>query len=474
MRSPRTVPAPLAGALLLTALAACKANEPATPAPAGNQQEPLTMEEFRQLIQDAGTMSPVDEAMGDPYRDVDPGMGETPEDRAAAEDAANAEAEIDVADELYEPIARNPYQEFGSRIQVHEDTGLITKPYPMRPGMGQKMVDLISEYGDFTLYDPTTGPQGLATVRLDLRAGFDQEFLSNNLRSSGPDAGQGVTLSDWLIVTASHDELSDVEYFIDIFAGGPPQIEIEAKIVEWVTNDSLDLGVGPVDSSTPIIDFPGNTFVRDLTWNLPNQVGANQFLATVGTVQDGVSYNMVLEALSKYENISIISRPKVAVRDGGKANIEAIEKIPYIQITSITNTGGFNTALSYQEVGVRLFVVPRLVGTSTVSLEISVEASLQTDSTVAAATAAGDQIALPTLASRKAETLVYLKPGQAVILGGLITERNVEDEKKVPILGDIPLLGYLFKSTFTSTEKAQVLFFIRPRVLGGSDLNRDF
>ena len=469
----RTSSSPVLPALLgALALAGCRSNEPEAPAPAGTQQEPLTMEEFRQLIQDAGTMSPVDEAMGDPYRDVDPAMGDTPEDRAAAE--AEAVALADPVDEVYEPIARNPYQEFGSRIQVHDDTGLITKPYPMRPGMGQKMVDLIAEYGDFALYDPATGPQEISTVRLDLRAGFDQEFLSNNLRSSGPDAGQGVTLSDWLIVTASHDELSDVEYFIDIFAGGPPQIEIEAKIVEWVTNDSLDLGVGPVDSSTPIVDFPGNTFVRDLSWNLPNQVGANQFLATVGTVQDGVAYNMVLEALSKYENISIISRPKVAVRDGGKANIEAIEKIPYIQITSITNTGGFNTALSYQEVGVRLFVVPRLVGTSTVSLEISVEASLQTDSTVAAATAAGDQIALPTLASRKAETLVYLKPGQAVILGGLITERNVEDEKKVPILGDIPLLGYLFKSRFTSTEKAQVLFFIRPRVLGGSDLNRDF
>ncbi|MCA8981925.1 MAG: type II and III secretion system protein [Planctomycetes bacterium] len=470
MRSLPVALSPLLSVALCLTQAGCRSNEPEAPAPRGIDQEPLSMEEFRRLIQDAGTMSPVDEAMGDPYRDVDPEMGSTPEELAAARAAEEAqEQELPAI-----PVVQNPYQEFGSRIQVHDDTGLITKPYPMRPGMGQKMVDLITEYGDFTIYDSATGPQGPATVRLDLRAGFDQEFISNNLRSSSPDAGQGITLSDWLIVTASQALLSDVEFFIDIFAGGPPQIEIEAKIVEWVTNDSLDLGVGPVNDSTPIVDFPGSTLVRDLTWNFPNQVGANQFLATVGTVQDGVTYNMVLEALSKYENVSIISRPKVAVREGGKANIEAIEKIPYLKITSITNSGGFNTALDYQEVGVRLFVVPRLVGTGTVSLEISVEASLQTASTVAASTAAGDQISLPTLASRKAETLVYLKPGQAVILGGLITERNVEDEKKIPLLGDIPLLGYLFKSRFTSTEKAQVLFFIRPRVLGGSDLNRDF
>lgn len=470
MRSLHLLQSSLLSAAFCLTQTACTSNEPESPAPKGMEQEPLSMEEFRRLIQDAGTMSPVDDAMGDPYRDLDPAMGDTPEDLAAAK----AEAEAESPDKPFVPAVLNPYQEFGSRIQVHDDSGLITKPYPMRPGMGQKMVDLITEYGDFTVYDPVTGPQGPATVRLDLRAGFDQEFISNNLRSTGPDAGQGITLSDWLIVTANQALLSDVEFFIDIFAGGPPQIEIEAKIVEWVTNDSLDLGVGPVSESTPIVDFPGSTLVRDLTWNFPNQVGANQFLATVGTVQDGVTYNMVLEALSTYENVSIISRPKVAVREGGKASIEAIEKIPYIKITSITNTGGFNTALDYQEVGVRLFVVPRLVGTSTVSLEISVEASLQTSSTVAATTAAGDQISLPTLASRKAETLVYLKPGQAVILGGLITERNVEDEKKIPFLGDIPLLGYLFKSRFTSTEKAQVLFFIRPRVLGGSDLNRDF
>ena len=61
-----------------------------------------------------------------------------------------------------------------------------------------------------------------------------------------------------------------------------------------------------------------------------------------------------------------------------------------------------------------------------------------------------------------------------MILGGLITERTVEDEKGIPLLKDLPILGALFRSTFNSVEQAQVLFFIRPRVLGGVDLNRDF
>jgi type II secretory pathway component GspD/PulD (secretin) len=61
-----------------------------------------------------------------------------------------------------------------------------------------------------------------------------------------------------------------------------------------------------------------------------------------------------------------------------------------------------------------------------------------------------------------------------VILGGLITERNAESVRKVPLLGDIPMLGMLFRSKFTRKEETNVLFFIRPRILQGIDLNREF
>jgi type II secretory pathway component GspD/PulD (secretin) len=78
------------------------------------------------------------------------------------------------------------------------------------------------------------------------------------------------------------------------------------------------------------------------------------------------------------------------------------------------------------------------------------------------------------MATRTAETLVYLKPGQAVILGGMITERTVEEEDGIPILMDIPVVGFLFKSRLEATELATLLFFIRPRVLEGTDLMQDF
>ena len=121
-----------------------------------------------------------------------------------------------------------------------------------------------------------------------------------------------------------------------------------------------------------------------------------------------------------------------------------------------------------------MYAIPRLVGGNTISLEIEIEASQQTGTDVSFITTGGEEISTPTLGVRRSNTLVYLKPGQAVILGGLITERTVEDQKKVPLLGDIPVMGALFRSKYQRKELVSVLFFIQPRVLEGIDLHRDF
>src|SRR5262249_19017092 len=153
------------------------------------------------------------------------------------------------------------------------------------------------------------------------------------------------------------------EDFINIFAASIPQIEIEAKIVEVTTTDSIDLGVKPVDNATPIFGFPSSTFVKSFTYNLPNMAngtGVNSLL-TVAAVQDGLKFNLALEALATNENVSIISRPKIAVREGGTAQIQNTLKIPVYNVSGISSTGTFSAGLAYEEVGIKLFVVPRVV-----------------------------------------------------------------------------------------------------------------
>ena len=438
----------------------------------------LTLEMFEELMQE-GTLRPVD-SMEDAFGEFEPDMGETPEEYEAAAAERLAEAERDpVAPSVEEPenyveVPFNPYLAFGKRIRVHEDTGLITKPFPMRANMSQKVLDFMLKYGDFPVW-AGEGVQPYDQVFFEIHAGFDTEFLSSTMRNAGPAPGKDVPMGDWLVVTANPDWLEEVEFFIDTCAAGPPQIEIEAKIVEWVTREGLDLGVREAT-----LDFPGNTLVDTLEWNFPNNAGdllGGEELAGIGTIHDGVTYSAMFEALSSFENVSIISRPKVAVREGGKARIEAITKLPYLKINSINNTGNIATSIDYQDVGVRLYVTPRLVGTGTIALQIDIEASQQTGNAITFQSAGSSNagfVDTPILATRNAETLVYLKPGQAVILGGLISERTVEEERGIPIVKDIPIVGYLFKSTLETTELATLLFFIRPRVLEGTDLLQEF
>jgi general secretion pathway protein D len=306
-------------------------------------------------------------------------------------------------------------------------------------------------------------------------AQMDTEYLSTNMRAAGPAPGKDIEMGDWLVVTAGPDLLMEIEHFIDTFAGGPPQIEIEAKIVEFVERDSLDLGVQNVS-----MDFPSQALVSEVGFDFPNQASADtggEIFARISAIHDGVVYAAMFEALAAYENVEIISRPKVAVREGIKAKIEAVQRIPFLRVTGINNSGNATTVLDFQDVGVQLYVTPRLVGTGTIALQIDIQASQQTGDAVTLEVGGAETtrvISTPILSTRSAETLVYLKPGQAVILGGLISERRVERENGIPFLKDLPIVGYLFKSTLESTEKTTLLFYIRPRKIEGTDFNQPF
>jgi type II secretory pathway component GspD/PulD (secretin) len=386
------------------------------------------------------------------------------------------------------PVApsENPYLAFGSRIVVHPD-GRVTKPYPLPPKKGRRLLDLLQLYGDFpvrfTIRGPSDAPASMPArpegviddVECMLLEEWDIE-LYQDMRSWPPTTPSPVALADWLVVTARPERLHEVEDFLNLFAAAVPQIEIEAKIVEITESDVLDLGVKPVASGTPIFDAPGNdTLIKGLDYSFP-ATDLSSALLTLGAVQDGLAFNAVLQALATWENVQIDSQPRIAVREGSKAEIVNITKIPFYNLNNINAANQYTAQLSFEEVGVKLYIVPRVVGTDTVALNIDIEASQQAGNVASLITSAGGVGALanPIIAKRGARTVVYLQPGQAVILGGLTTTRDSDTVRKVPVLGDIPFLGALFRSKLKRKEKTHVLFFIRPRILQGIDVQREF
>lgn len=389
--------------------------------------------------------------------------------------------EEELKSETREPPAftSNPYLLFGPRIVV-QPNGLITKVYPLPPGKGQKMLELMQVLSPFPVigYDspaamPIDAVQSPDTVEVVVLAEWDQEPYQNLLQHPPPDPKQ-VKISDWLVATATEELLWEVESFVKLFAAGVPQIEIEAKIVEVTETDSLDYGIKPSASGVPTYEnTDGDTLIDSFTADFPNSVDAPEALLGLSTIQNGYRVSAIIEAVKNWENVSIKSQPKIAVREGGVASIVNTTDIPFYGFSGITATGGFQASLQIKEVGVKLYVVPRVVA-DTVALDIHLEASQQVGTLVSFITEDQGELATPIIARRQANTVVYLEPGQAVVLGGLTSERTVQEESKVPILGDIPLLGLLFKSRYSRVERTHVLFFIRPRILQAAELRSEF
>lgn len=471
---------PLRTCLVLSLIAAAACRGPAPQEQAPRETSELTPDELRGVLAQ-GTIRPVQELEGeDAFAQAQAEQGEfaSPEHALAALEAdeqrdaqaAAQEGGAQPGKTLAPAPPANPYLTFGERIKVYPD-GTITKPYPLRTGTGEKMKALIESYGNFPMWTPEIGPVSTVdSVKLENLANWDLE-LYQDLRNPTTAQGAPQNLADWLVVTTGYDLLLEVEDFINLFAAGVPQIEIEAKIVEITFTDSMDLG------SQTNLTWPDKTFVDTLASSTPNAANDIGSVLAMSAVQNGLAFDAVLQALATRENVSIISQPKIAVREGGRADILNTTKIPFVDVSTLNNTGGFTAKISYIETGVQLYVVPRVVGTQTVALNIDVEASQQSGNQVTLVSGTADapeSISVPIISTRAAHTVVYLQPGQAVILGGLISERTVERTRKTPILGDIPILGYLFKNKFTAKEQTNVLFFIRPRILQGSDLHREF
>jgi general secretion pathway protein D len=184
----------------------------------------------------------------------------------------------------------------------------------------------------------------------------------------------------------------------------------------------------------------------------------------VGRLGDDLDFNILLNALQQNSGANILSTPSLLTMDNHEAFIVVGQNVPFVT-GSYTNTGSGSSnpnnpfqTIERENVGISLYVTPHINEGDSVVLDIEQEISSLVSSL---AFAASDVITN----ERKVNTQVLANDGETVVLGGLIKDDVQESEQRVPLLGSIPLLGKLFRSTSVSYTKSNLLIFLRPTII---------
>jgi len=295
-----------------------------------------------------------------------------------------------------------------------------------------------------------------------------------------------------LIITADADEMAALEAVVQRLDIRRAQVLVEAIIVELEVVDGQDLGLqwlfvndsGVFGSN---IDA-GDARARNIAGAIvpPGDGGDSEMntgdfevgnlaaaLASTGglslgwgVVDDDLSMTVILNALEEQQNANILSTPSLLTLDNEEAFITVGQQVPFIT-GSFTNTGANNGAqnpfqtIERQSVGITLTVTPQINEGDSVVLDIQQEVNSLTGATLLSSAAAADLITN----ERRLETKVLAQDGRVVVLGGLIKDDVQSTEQRVPLLGDIPVLGRLFRNDAVSMTKTNLLIFIRPTII---------
>ncbi|GEM_PF-1673255 len=249
----------------------------------------------------------------------------------------------------------------------------------------------------------------------------------------------------------------------------PPQVMIQVLIVEVTMDNKLELGVefafqdlqyakaGVSDTTT--FDFVGGTDIGAAG------SGFGGFTFTI----TGADFNFLFRTLQSEGNLNVLSRPQIVAMDNQEARIDISDDVPYVTGTQTSSTGQISTSVGREKVGIILKVTPQINPDGFVRMKIYQKVSDQTGSTVDV----GPGVTAPIFFTREAETTTVVKDHETVVLGGLITSRVENREVKVPILGDIPGLGLLFRTQTDTTNRKELLVVLTPHVIRTVDDYRE-
>ncbi|MDO4250434.1 MAG: type II secretion system secretin GspD [Moraxella sp.] len=282
-----------------------------------------------------------------------------------------------------------------------------------------------------------------------------------------------------LVVNASPELMPEIEMAINELDTRRAQVLIQAAIVEISGDDAKQLGVqwalGNANSGYGVVNF-NNVGVSATTLAgavLAGTSGASGAATAIAGALLGLGdsrvdssgnrqfYGAILQALSTTTSANLLSMPSILTLDNEKASILVGQNVPFVTgsytTTADSSTNPFQT-IERKDVGIHLNVVPHIGENGTVRLEVSQEVSSVVPSSVGNATGIVTNKSL-------INTTILADNGQTIALGGLMRDNSIKSQQKVPVLGNVPVIGRLFRSDDTSNEKSNLIIFLQPTIL---------
>jgi len=313
--------------------------------------------------------------------------------------------------------------------------------------------------------------------------------------SSNPSTG-GIIQADpntnSLIITATEPVFKDLMKVIAQLDRRRAQVYIESIIVELSDANAAELGVQWQALNSSNTAFAGTNFTGPATSGNTNIIGASAAInavlgaaavgttapaalglglnvGTITTFGNNLAFSSLLRAISTISGSNVLSTPNLMTLDNEEARIVVGENIPIVT-GSYAQTGSTSTVTPFQtftrqDVGLTLRVRPQVSDNGTVKLQIFQEVS---------SIQSGSSTTGYILNKRNVESNVIVEDGQIIVLGGLIGDNYTDGSSKIPFLGDIPLIGGLFRYDNKSRKRTNLMVFIRPSVLRNNEQNNIF
>lgn len=284
-----------------------------------------------------------------------------------------------------------------------------------------------------------------------------------------------------LIVITDEETSQFVEQVVTNLDKPKPQVLIRVVFLEVTYRNSSDIGIeGGLSrriggsSTNPITGTAANVFGMSA---LGSAVGTNTPVNVFGqAVQSfapvppgaglyqifGSDFQATLRAIAEAGKLEVLSRPSILARNNQQATITVGQSVPLITSVSFnTLTGNPINSVTYQDVGIILRVTPFITADGMVEMIVSPQISALSEQTIPV----GAGASAPVINMRSADTVVVTPDGQTVIIGGLMQNQKTQTDSKIPILGDIPLLGAAFKRKAKQTTKTELLIFLTPHIV---------